>query len=159
MDSFPSLPRYDDATAEALLAGRTPTMGEALGAQVQEGWWGSAFGQVAAAGREVAGERVHSFDLLDPAAFDAVVSGARALVGNDSGPKHLAAARGVPTVSVHVDRLNWNEWGQDGVGAIVSKRVPCTGCGLNDIDLCARDAVCVRSISVDEVFAALRLYL
>ncbi len=104
-------------------------------------------------------ERVHRFDMLDADTFDIVVSGAKALVGNDSGPKHLAATRGVPTVSVHVDRLNWNEWGQDGVGAIVSKRVPCTGCGLNDIALCGREAVCVRSITVDEVWGALRSYL
>jgi ADP-heptose:LPS heptosyltransferase len=96
---------------------------------------------------------------LDPDAFDAILSGARLMVGNDSGPKHLAATRGVPTVSVHVGRLNWNEWGQDGRGTILSKRVPCTGCGLNDIQLCGRDAVCIRSITVDEVMAAVRRYL
>lgn len=106
-----------------------------------------------------AGGRVHLLTVVDPAVFDIVLSGAKIMVGNDSGPKHLAAARGVPTVSVHVDRLNWNEWGQDGIGAIVSKRVPCTGCGLNDIDLCGRDAVCVRSITAEEVFAALLPFL
>lgn len=105
------------------------------------------------------GERVHMFGLMESGRFDAIVSSARAMVGNDSGPKHLAATRGVPTVSVHVDRLNWNEWGQDGIGAIVSKRIPCTGCGLNDIAMCGRDAVCIRSITPDEVFAALVPYL
>jgi ADP-heptose:LPS heptosyltransferase len=95
---------------------------------------------------------------LDPDAFDAIIANARVMVGNDSGPKHLAATRGVPTVSIHVDRLNWNEWGQDGQGAIVSKRVPCTGCGLNDIQLCGRSAVCIRSIEVEEVLEAVRLY-
>jgi ADP-heptose:LPS heptosyltransferase len=105
------------------------------------------------------GERVRAFGLMEPDRFDAVLSGARAMVGNDSGPKHLAATRGVPTVSVHVDRLNWNEWGQDGIGAIVSKRIPCTGCGLNDIALCGREAVCIRSITPDEVFAALSPHL
>ena len=104
-------------------------------------------------------ERVQLFGQLDPALFDAVLAGARALVGNDSGPKHLAAVRGVPTVSVHVDRLNWNEWGQDGAGAIVSKRMPCTGCGLNDIAMCGRDAVCVAAITTDEVYSALAAYL
>jgi ADP-heptose:LPS heptosyltransferase len=108
---------------------------------------------------KLAGERVRVFGMVEPALFDAVLSSARAMVGNDSGPKHLAAARGVPVVSIHVDRLNWNEWGQDGSGAIVSKRMPCTGCGLNDIALCGRDAVCVRSITVDEVFGALSAYL
>src|SRR3546814_5987569 len=78
------------------------------------------------------------------------------MVGNDSGPKHLAATRGVPTVSVHIDRLNWNEWGQHGTGTILSKRVPCTGCVLNDVQLCGREAVCVRSITVEEVWQAVR---
>jgi len=92
----------------------------------------------------------------DPDAFDAILSNAALVVGNDSGPKHLAAVRGVPTVSIHVGRLNWNEWGQDSCGEIVSKRVPCVGCGLNDIDLCGRDAICIRAITVDEVMAPVR---
>ncbi len=107
----------------------------------------------------LSGERVRVFGLIEPARFDTILSGARAMVGNDSGPKHLAAVRGVPTVSVHVDRLNWNEWGQEGVGAIVSKPMPCTGCGLNDIAMCGREAVCVQAITVDEVFAALSDYI
>jgi ADP-heptose:LPS heptosyltransferase len=81
------------------------------------------------------------------------------VVGNDSGPKHLAAARGIPTVSIQVSRLNWDEWGQDSRGFIVVKRVPCTGCGLNDILLCGRDAICVRSISTEEVLNAVRACL
>lgn len=104
-------------------------------------------------------KRVRQYDVLEPDLFDCVLSNAKAVVGNDSGPKHLAAARGVPIVSVHVDRLNWNEWGQDGIGTIISKRMPCTGCGLNDISLCGREAVCVRSITPDEVFSALTPYL
>ncbi|SEN64345.1 ADP-heptose:LPS heptosyltransferase [Sphingomonas gellani] len=115
--------------------------------------------QDAGALADMADERVRVFGLVAPTLFDTLLSGARAMVGNDSGPKHLAAVRGVPTVSVHVDRLNWNEWGQDGIGAIVSKRMPCTGCGLNDIALCGRDAVCVRAITVDEVWEALVHYL
>jgi ADP-heptose:LPS heptosyltransferase len=104
-------------------------------------------------------DRAHLFDLIDGDAFDAILSAARLMIGNDSGPKHLAATRGVPTISVHVGRLNWNEWGQDGRGTILSKRVPCSGCGLNDIRLCGRDAICVRSIGVDEVLAAARPFL
>lgn len=104
-------------------------------------------------------ERVQFLPALDTDSFDAILANARLVVGNDSGPKHLAATRGVPTVSIHVARLNWNEWGQDSEGMILSKRVPCTGCGLNDLQLCGRDAVCVRAIRVDEVMAAARRYL
>lgn len=57
MDLFPALPTYDDATSTALLAGRRSDALEALTANVQEGWWGSAFGQLGAVGREVQGER------------------------------------------------------------------------------------------------------
>ena len=106
-----------------------------------------------------ANERVKFFDVIDSDSFDAIISNARLMVGNDSGPKHLAATRGVTTVSIHIDRLNWNEWGQHGKGTILSKRVPCTGCALNDIQLCGRDAICVRSIAVDEVLQAVRAFL
>lgn len=83
--------------------------------------------------------------------FDALLSNAALMIGNDSGPKHLAAMRGVETVSLHVNRLNWSEWGQDGRGVIISKRVPCAGCGLNDIAVCAKEVLCLRSITVNEV--------
>lgn len=86
--------------------------------------------------------------------FDALLSNCAVMVGNDSGPKHLAAARGVETVSLHVNRLNWSEWGQDGRGVILSKRVPCCGCGLNDDKMCAKDVLCLTSISIDEVYDA-----
>lgn len=98
--------------------------------------------------------RIRLFGTIDGDAFDAILSGAAVMVGNDSGPKHLAAMRGVPTVSAHIDRLNWSEWGQDARGTIVSKAIPCAGCGLNDIDLCGREAVCVRGITVEEMLAA-----
>lgn len=96
---------------------------------------------------------------LEADQFDAILSNARVMIGNDSGPKHLASARGVPTVSLHIGRLNWNEWGQDGSGTILSKQVPCTGCGLNDVALCGRDAICLRAIDVDTAFEATRAYL
>lgn len=86
--------------------------------------------------------------------FDAVISNASVMVGNDSGPKHLAASRGVQTVAIQVNRLNWNEWGQDGRGLILTKRVPCAGCGLNDVAMCAKDVACLRSITVQDALAA-----
>jgi ADP-heptose:LPS heptosyltransferase len=104
-------------------------------------------------------DRLRALQMIDGDEFDAIIANARLLIGNDSGPKHLAAARGVATISIHVDRLNWDEWGQDSRGTIISKRMPCTGCGLNDIRMCGREAICVRSISVDEVWQAAQAYL
>ncbi|WP_083952587.1 glycosyltransferase family 9 protein [Sphingobium amiense] len=106
-----------------------------------------------------ASHRVHRFSRTDTDSFDAILSNAALMIANDSGPKHLAAMRGVLTVSLQVGRLNWNEWGQDGIGKILSKRVPCTGCGLNDIEMCGRGAICITAISVDDVLNAIAYYI
>lgn len=87
--------------------------------------------------------------------FDAFVSFAAALVGNDSGPKHLAALRGVPAVTLFTARINWQEWGQERGGFIISRRVPCAGCALfHEPEECGQDLTCIRDIAVDEVFRA-----
>jgi ADP-heptose:LPS heptosyltransferase len=92
---------------------------------------------------------------LDFDVFDALISFCRVFVGNDSGPKHLAALRGAPVVSIHSGRLNWNEWGQELSGSIISRRVPCAGCAIShDSDECGKDFACIKHISVDEVFGA-----
>ena len=88
-------------------------------------------------------------------AFDALLSHCAVFVGNDSGPKHLAALRGVPVVSLHMARLNWSEWGQEMSGRIISRRVPCAGCGIGlDGEDCGKDFACLRHIRPEEVFAA-----
>ena len=87
--------------------------------------------------------------------FDALLSHCALFVGNDSGPKHLAALRGAPVVSLHMARLNWSEWGQEVSGRIVSRRVPCAGCGIGlDGEDCGKDFACLRHIRPEEVFAA-----
>lgn len=91
--------------------------------------------------------------------FDALLSNSRLMIGNDSGPKHLAAARGVDTVSIHINRLNWREWGQSSQGVIISKPVPCCGCELNNDKLCGKNVACVTSIKVNEVFDVVRVSL
>jgi ADP-heptose:LPS heptosyltransferase len=84
--------------------------------------------------------------------FDAVLSFARVYIGNDTGPKHLAALRGVPVVSIHAARSNWSEWGQVDSGYTISRRVPCAGCGIETKRECGRDLVCLNNITVQEVF-------
>ena len=87
--------------------------------------------------------------------FDTLLSCAVAFVGNDSGPKHLAALRGTPVVSIHCARVGWAEWGQEQTGLIVSRQVPCAGCAIfNDADECGKDFACVTDISVGEVLGA-----
>lgn len=90
------------------------------------------------------------FDMLD-----ALLSFAALFVGNDSGPKHLAALRGVPVVSIHCARIGWAEWAQEQTGVVVSRRVPCAGCAIfHDPEACGKDFACIADITVDEVLAA-----
>jgi len=84
--------------------------------------------------------------------FDALLANADVFVGNDSGPKHLAALRGTKVVSLHMARLNWSEWGQTGDGLIISRRVPCAGCALHHHpEECGKAFACLTEIKPEEV--------
>src|SRR5262249_52140880 len=93
------------------------------------------------------------------AELDALVSHCAAMVGNDSGPKHLAAFRGAKVVSVHMGQVNWQEWGQEGEGVIVTRHVPCYGCGIVESHECGKDLACLVHIRPEEVFAAVQQVL
>ena len=120
------------------------------------------FSDDAASARQAAAESEHSARIhviagqIPFAQFDALLSHCAVFVGNDSGPKHLAALRGVPVISLHMARLNWSEWGQEITGRIISRRVPCAGCGIGqDGEDCGKDFACLRHITPEEVFAAI----
>jgi ADP-heptose:LPS heptosyltransferase len=92
--------------------------------------------------------------------LDALLSFCAVFVGNDSGPKHLAALRGAKVVSIHSARINWNEMGQEISGAIISRKVPCAGCGIHyDADECGKDFACIVKISPEEVFKSVMTLL
>lgn len=86
--------------------------------------------------------------------FDSLLSLCSVFVGNDTGPKHLAALRGARVVSVHMGQVNWNEWGQDGDGLIVARRAPCVGCGIEMPEECGKDLACLTQIKSEEVYDA-----
>ena len=108
-----------------------------------------------------ASPRVHLLaERLPFDAFDAFLSFCSVFVGNDTGPKHLAALRGAPVVSIHSARINWGEWGQELTGSIISRRVPCAGCMLlHDEDECGKGFACVTKITAEEVFQAVVRWL
>jgi len=91
--------------------------------------------------------------------LDALVSPCAAMVGNDSGPKHLAASRGAKVVSVHMGQVNWQEWGQVGDGLIVTHHVPCYGCGIVETHECGKDLACLIHIRPQEVLTAVQQVL
>ena len=85
--------------------------------------------------------------------FDALLSFCTVFVGNDSGPSHLASLRGANVVNLYMARLNWNEWGHENQGYIISRRVPCAGCAIHyDPEECGKEFACIKNISPDEVF-------
>jgi ADP-heptose:LPS heptosyltransferase len=85
--------------------------------------------------------------------FDTFLSFCTVFVGNDSGPKHLAALRGAKVVSLHSSRIGWSEWGQEQTGVVISRQVPCAGCSLHhDPEECGQGVACITKISVAEVF-------
>jgi ADP-heptose:LPS heptosyltransferase/tetratricopeptide (TPR) repeat protein len=92
--------------------------------------------------------------------FDALLSYATVVVGNDSGPKHLASLRGTNVVSIFGARTNWLEWGQENVGSVISRKLPCAGCMVHhDPEECGRDFICLSDIKPQEVFEAMKVYI
>ena len=97
------------------------------------------------------------FQLLDKRLpfddFDAFLSFCTVFVGNDSGPSHLASLRGANVVNLYMARHNWNEWGHENKGYIISRRVPCAGCNIHhDPEECGKGFACIVNISPEEVF-------
>jgi ADP-heptose:LPS heptosyltransferase len=84
----------------------------------------------------------------------AVLSRARLFCGHDSGPLHLAAAVGTPCVAVFSSRNLPGVWFPYGSQhEVIYHRIDCEGCQR---EVCPdRNKECIRSITVDEVLAAL----
>jgi heptosyltransferase-3 len=84
----------------------------------------------------------------------ALTSQARAFVGVDTAPMHIAAAMGTPTLALF-GPSGEHEWGPWGVvqRVVVSSRHPCRPCG---IDGCGGGKVseCLTTLDVDDVYAA-----
>jgi ADP-heptose:LPS heptosyltransferase/GT2 family glycosyltransferase len=80
-------------------------------------------------------------------------------VGNNSGPKHLAAALGVPTLGVHSGVVDAREWGPVGPNAVaVRRRVHCGPCYIASAAACPRAMACMTGLLPTDVYrACLRL--
>ena len=92
---------------------------------------------------------------LDELCF--VLDNALALITNDSGPMHLAAALGTPCVALFGPETP-DHYGPMGEGHwAIYKRLPCSPC-LTPFDgkmfPCPFEVQCLKAISVDEVFEA-----
>lgn len=66
-------------------------------------------------------------------------------IGNDSGPKHIAAALGVATIGIHSGVVDATEWGPVGPRAVALRRnMTCSPCYLANADDCPRGLACLR---------------
>ena len=83
----------------------------------------------------------------------ALISKARAYVGHDSGPMHLAAAVGVPSIAVFSARNRPGEWFPRGANnRVIYHKTECFGCGLEVCPVHLKK--CIAGITVDEVLWA-----
>ena len=77
------------------------------------------------------------------------------LISNDSGPVHVASAVGAPVISIFgrsQKGLSPKRWGPSGkFGRVLHKDVGCVECLAHN---CAKEFLCLNSISVDEVVQA-----
>jgi len=81
-------------------------------------------------------------------------------VGNDSGPKHIAAAVGVPTLGVHSGVVDPVEWGPMGPRAVALRRnMTCSPCYLANAEDCPRALACLRFLEPSLVYEAAAMLL
>jgi ADP-heptose:LPS heptosyltransferase/GT2 family glycosyltransferase len=90
----------------------------------------------------------------------ALIARCSLFVGNDSGPKHIAAALGIPTVGIHSGVVDAREWGPRGANAIaIHRAMTCAPCYLLRPEDCDRGLACLRSLLPEHVVAACRRLL
>lgn len=76
-------------------------------------------------------------------------------VGNNSGPQHLAAAAGIPTIGIHSGVVDAREWGPLGPRAIAVRRdMVCSPCFLEFPEHCQRGVACLHDLPVSYVYRA-----
>jgi O-antigen biosynthesis protein len=81
-------------------------------------------------------------------------------VGNNSGPQHLAAALGVPTVGIHSGTVDAREWGPVGPNAVAIRRnMVCSPCYLSDAKDCWRGLACLTELRPIDVYEICRRLL
>jgi heptosyltransferase III len=96
--------------------------------------------------------------LLTPRESAAVIAQARAFLGHDSGPMHLAAAVQTPCVAIFAARNKprvWFPYGRQ--HRVLYHQTDCWGCGLETCIV--EKKKCLTSITVDEVITEVRALL
>lgn len=94
--------------------------------------------------------------LTEPRESAWIISQAKCFIGHDSGPMHLAAAVGSPSVAIFSAQDKpgvWFPYGEQ--HRVIYHKTDCFGCQL---EVCKwHEKKCMRTITVDEVLAAMKL--
>jgi ADP-heptose:LPS heptosyltransferase len=86
-----------------------------------------------------------------------IIAGAKLFIGSDSGPLHLAAAVGTPSVGLFGPASPEITGPLVTMNSYLYKKVECSPCNQKD---CVRKwNPCISLISVDEVFEAVNRFL
>jgi ADP-heptose:LPS heptosyltransferase/GT2 family glycosyltransferase len=90
----------------------------------------------------------------------ALIARCALFVGNNSGPQHIAAGLGVPTVGIHSGVVDAREWGPKGTNAVAIQRVmACAPCYLSKLEDCSRGLACLRGLLPADVVRVCRRLL
>ncbi len=81
-------------------------------------------------------------------------------IGGNSGPKHIAAGSGVPTIGVHSGVVDPGEWGPMGERSVALYReMSCAPCFLAKPEHCPRGMACVEMLDPALVHRTARMFL
>jgi hypothetical protein len=81
-------------------------------------------------------------------------------IGGNSGPKHIAAASGVPTIGIHSGVVDPGEWGPIGERAVALYRdMSCAPCFLAKPEHCPRGLACVEMLDPPLVHKMAQMFL
>ena len=81
-------------------------------------------------------------------------------IGNDSGPKHIAASVGIATIGIHSGVVDPVEWGPIGPNAVALRRnMTCSPCYLANAEDCPRSLACLRFLEPNLVYETANLML
>jgi ADP-heptose:LPS heptosyltransferase len=76
-------------------------------------------------------------------------------IGNDSGPTHLAAAQGLPTLCICSGTNDPIQWAPLGPAALtIQQRVSCSPCYLRHREECPYGVSCLEELAVEDVWEA-----
>jgi ADP-heptose:LPS heptosyltransferase len=101
-------------------------------------------------------KRREVFDLVGHVSLDelpSLLARAVLFVGNNSGPQHIAAALGTPTVGIHSGVVDAREWGPAGSRAVAVRRhMSCSPCFIEHSKACPRALACLTEIDSADVY-------